>query len=85
MPARVYRVGGAAPGVILGLLPAAAGLFIGSAPATAFGAVMTASAAGDLVVLWLLRGLPDHTLVRDHPTRVGCEILDGTDPGPGAG
>ena len=75
MPARAYRLGAAAPGVLLGLGPALAGAALGSGYAFAFGLALTAAAAGDAVVLWLLRGVPGGALVQDHPTLPGCRLV----------
>lgn len=83
MPARAYAVGAAVPGVVLGLLPAVAGLASGAGAWSGWGAIFTAAAAGDLLVLHSLRGLPGATPVRDHPTRVGCEVVGSADPAAG--
>lgn len=77
MPADAYAFGAAVPGVVLGLAPAVAGLATGSGPWSGWGAIFTAAAAGDLLVLHSLRGVPGEALVRDHPTRVGCELVAG--------
>lgn len=75
MPARAYALGAAVPGVVLGLVPAAAGLATGDGAWSGWGAIFTAAAAGDLLVLHSLRGLPGAARVLDHPTRVGCEVV----------
>ncbi len=74
LPARAYRLGAAAPLVLLGIVPALAGTFVGWRAAAAFGWLLTAGAAGDLAVLWLLRGVPARAPVSDHPTRAGCLV-----------
>ena len=74
---RVYAATVAAPGVILGVVPSAVGLITGSGAWSGYGALMLAAAAGDLLVLWSLRGVPRHALVQDHPSRVGCSIVSG--------
>jgi hypothetical protein len=76
MPARAYRVGAAVPGVLLGLLPAAIGLVAGDAAWMLYGTFFTIAAAGDAIVLWVLRGIPGTALVEDHPTRAGCYVYD---------
>lgn len=76
MPARAYRLGAAAPGVVLGLLPVVAAWGTGSGAALVFGLVFTLAAGGDALILWLLRGVPPGTLVEDHPTRAGCLVRD---------
>lgn len=74
MPARAYRIGAAAPGVVLGLLPALAGLALGHGALFLFGLLFTLAAGGDAVILWLLRDVPPERLVKDHPSRAGCLV-----------
>jgi len=74
MPARGYRLALMAPGVILGVLPAAAGLITGSNLLAALGMFQLIGATGDMYVLWLMRKLPADALVCDHPTLLGCEL-----------
>ena len=69
-------IGGAMPGIVLGIVPSIVGLATGRGAWTGFGAILLAAAAGDALVLWSLRDVPPATLVRDHPSRVGCEIVD---------
>ncbi len=75
MPARAYRVGAAAPGVALGLVPAAVALMTGSGATLAFALLFTLAAGGDALILLLLRGVPPDARVVDHPTRAGCLVL----------
>lgn len=81
MPARAYRIGAAAPGVALGLLPVIAAWVTGSGALLVFGLVFTLAAGGDALILWLLRGVPPTVLVEDHPTRAGCLVRDEGRPG----
>jgi len=76
VPLKVYRAGTVLPALLLGLLPATAGLITGDGRALAFGSLMILAAGGDLLVLWLVRSVPGDRLAQDHPTRVGCYILD---------
>jgi hypothetical protein len=80
IPAWSYAAGAAVPGIVLGLVPAAIGLFTGSGTLSSLGAIGLAAAGGDMMVLYTLRGLPAQTLVQDHPTRIGCEALGDTMP-----
>jgi hypothetical protein len=73
---RAYRIGGFLPGLVMGILPYLVGLFTGSNLWLWFGILMTTAAAGDLLVLWLIRKLPRGTMVQDHPSRVGCTVID---------
>lgn len=70
--ARPYRVGGAAPGVVLGLLPALLGVALGNDGLALFGALFLGAAAGDGLLLWLLRPAAARAAVRDLPDRMGC-------------
>ena len=74
MAARAYRIGAAAPGVVLGIAPALAGIWAGWGLLFAFGVFFTFAAGGDALILWLLRGVPPHARVSDHPTRAGCLV-----------
>lgn len=75
VPVRTYRLIGAAPLIVLGLLPAAAGLASAQSAIALYGAAMMAFSAGDLLVLLAIRSLASHQRVEDHPTRVGCRVL----------
>jgi hypothetical protein len=75
--ARAYRIGGAAPLILVGILPYLLGLALGSGALVAFGMFFTIAAGGDLAVLWLLRGVPPDAWVRDHPSRAGCYVVAG--------
>jgi hypothetical protein len=74
LPATAYRLGAVAPLVVLGIVPALLGTFMGWARLAAFGWLFVVGAAGDLSVLWLLRGVRPTALVVDHPTRAGCLV-----------
>lgn len=74
--ARTYRLGVLAPGALLGALPAVIRLSVGFGTLSLWGAAMLAIAAGDLLVIASLWGVPPMALVKDHPTRVGCEIVE---------
>lgn len=80
VPAVAYRAAVALPGLVLGAVPAAAGLAYGAGWAAVWGALMLATAAGDALVLWVIRRLPGSTRVLDHPERVGCLVLDEPPP-----
>lgn len=70
-----YRIGAFFPGLILGVVPAGLGVATGSGVLTVWGSLMLALAGGDLAILWALRRVPGQALVRDHPTRAGCEVV----------
>lgn len=80
MAARAYRRGAAMPAVVIGVIPAAAGLAAGNGAWTLYGTIFLAAATGDFIVLWILRGISGETFVEDHPSRAGCYVYD-RDPG----
>ena len=75
MTARAYRIGALTPGVLLGVIPALAGLALGAGAVFWFGLLFTLAAGGDALILWLLRGVDGRRLVADHPTKPGCLVL----------
>jgi hypothetical protein len=76
LPASAYRLGAAAPGLLLGVVPSLAGTLTGVGAVAAFGWLMVLGAGGDIVVLWLIRSVEGHVLLQDHPTRAGCIVQD---------
>ena len=76
LESRAYRAGLALPGVVLGVLPVLVGMVSGIAWVTMCGALFVAVATGDALVLWMIRSVPQGVCVIDHPTQVGCQIVD---------
>lgn len=76
MPARAYRLGAVLPALLLGALPYILGTSLGSLALALFGTVHIFAAAGDLLVLWLMRNVDARVLVQDHPSRVGCTVVE---------
>ena len=74
--ARSYRRTLALPGFVLGVAPLSIGLVTGSWPPTFYGFLMLVAAAGDLLILWILVGVPSDAWVQDHPRQVGCLVVD---------
>jgi hypothetical protein len=74
LPATAYRLGAVAPLLVLGVLPSLVGSLAGWPAVAAFGWLLVIGAAGDLSVLWLLRGVSPSALVADHPARAGCLV-----------
>jgi len=68
-------MGGAAPGILVGILPYLIGLLTGDLLWALWGYLFTLAASGDWIVLWLLRKIPRQSLVEDHPTRAGCTVI----------
>lgn len=73
--ASTYRIGILLPGIALGLIPGWIGSIVYNGWLVTFGLVMFISAAGDLMVFWLIRGLPPTAQVLDHPSEVGCQVI----------
>lgn len=71
-----YRWGALLPGIITGLLPALVGLAAGNGPLLVVGLLFIIAAGGDMLIVWLIRGVPVGRLVEDHPTRAGCYVLE---------
>ncbi|MBE0671903.1 MAG: DUF3267 domain-containing protein [Anaerolineales bacterium] len=76
MDIRPYRIGSYAPGLLLGILPWLISLFTGSILLFLFGLLYTTAAAGDFLILWIIRKVKPNTLVEDHPTNAGCFIIE---------
>jgi hypothetical protein len=75
MPARAYRLGALMPALLLGVLPFAVGVAISSVSLALYGMIFVFAAGGDLLILWLIRGVDPRALVLDHPSRAGCIVL----------
>ena len=73
--AKAYRWGIVAPGLILGILPFIASLWLGNAALFGFGYIFTLAAGGDFLMLWIIKDIPEQSLVKDHPDRVGCKVV----------
>ena len=80
VPARVYRIGILLPLLVLGLAPYVLGISLANLRLMIFGLFFTLAAGGDLLVLWLLRGVPADALVEDHPSRAGCVVYEQDEP-----
>jgi Putative zincin peptidase len=70
-----YRVCGALPGLVLGIIPTLGGLMVGSGGLLLFGVSMLFCSGGDAAVLWAIRGVPGEAWVKDHPSLSGCIVL----------
>jgi len=75
--ARSYRIAIALPGLMLGVVPLGVGVATGIWLATFYGFLMLVAAAGDFLILWILRGVPAGAWVQDHPQQVGCLVVAG--------
>lgn len=76
MGINAYRWGTFMPGLLMGLLPMLTAIYTGDGWLAWFGILFTTAAGGDFLVLVMLREVPANALVEDHPTRVGCFVLE---------
>ena len=74
MDVRAYRIGGAAPLLLVGIVPLIYAILAASSMWALLSAVMISAAVGDIFVLWSLRNVPDGALCLDHPSQAGCII-----------
>ena len=66
-----YRIGGAMPLIIMGIIPSIIGLIIGHGGVLTFGIFFTWAAGGDIIALFMLRKLDNNIYVSDHPEKMG--------------
>jgi len=69
-----YIAGAIAPAIILGLIPSVIGIIIGNLGFLIFGMFFTMAAAGDILIINLIRKEKKDDLVQDHPSEAGCYI-----------
>ncbi|MEN5054007.1 DUF3267 domain-containing protein [Sphingobacterium kitahiroshimense] len=76
-PLRVkeYIVGAIMPAIILGLLPGIIAIFTGNVFLLIFAIFFTGAAAGDFMIINLIRKEDKDTMVLDHPSEAGCFIF----------
>jgi hypothetical protein len=70
-----YRLGVALPGLVLGIIPAAAAILTRNPTLAIYAVTMVIAAVGDLIILWLLIPVHADVRVQDHPTKPGFQIL----------
>lgn len=76
LPLRTYIAGGLMPGIIMGILPPIYALAEGSMGWLLLGIFFSFAAGGDFAMMGLLRKLPRGSLVRDHPSELGCFVYE---------
>jgi len=69
-----YIMGAITPAIILGLIPSVAAIIIGNFGLLIFGLFFTVAAAGDFLIINLLRKENKDDFVEDHPSEAGCYI-----------
>ncbi|MBD1396977.1 DUF3267 domain-containing protein [Pontibacter sp. JH31] len=75
LPLKHYAIGGMMPGLVMGFLPALAGIATGHFLLFLFGLFFSMAAAGDLLILWMLRHQHSTDLIQDHPDKIGYFVL----------
>lgn len=71
---RNYKTGIVMPLLVLGVIPAIAGITLGNGAFLVFGLVFTWVAGGDIISLFMLRKLNNDTYVSDHPDKMGFYV-----------
>lgn len=66
-----FIIGVILPCIVLGIIPIIYSYCAGSLPICLFGYFFTASAGGDLMVLWMLRKVDNDHMIKDHPEQIG--------------
>lgn len=71
---RHYVIGALMPAFIIGLIPTIVSLFNGNLMLLILGVFFISAAAGDFMVVWILRKESPESFVQDHPSEAGCYI-----------
>lgn len=69
-----YMLGAIMPAILLGFLPAIVAIAIGSFGLLLFAILFTAAAAGDFMIIDLVRKEAADNYVLDHPSEAGCYV-----------
>ena len=69
-----YIYGAITPAITLGIIPSILAIIIGNIWLLAFGIFFTIAAAGDFLIIDLIRKENKDDLVEDHPSEAGCYI-----------
>jgi hypothetical protein len=69
-----YRLGGAMPLIVMGIIPGTVGLFFGNGLLLSLGIFFSWTAGGDIISLFMLRKITKNTMVSDHPEKMGFYI-----------
>ena len=75
MSALAYRIAVLLPGLLLGVVPCIIAVTIGSGWLLIWGVLMIVAAGGDVSILWAIRAVDGQTMVIDHPSKAGCQIV----------
>lgn len=69
-----YIIGALTPAIVMGIVPSIIAIIIGDFGLLIFGMFFTMAAAGDFLIINLIRKENSSDLVQDHPSEVGCYI-----------
>jgi len=75
-PLKVYEyiLGAVMPAIVIGIIPALIAIAIGNFQLLLFGAFFTMAAAGDFLIIHLLRNEKKEDMILDHPSEAGCYV-----------
>ena len=81
LPKSHYIMGALMPCIVLGILPTAIGILLGSSLFFWIGIIMTLSAGGDIMIVWKVLAFKKQdesevVLIYDHPTQAGSVIFE---------
>ncbi|MDP8202073.1 MAG: metalloprotease family protein [Candidatus Tenebribacter burtonii] len=76
LKASVYRIALLLPAILLGLIPSIVALIFGKSWLLIYGTLFTILAGGDFLILWIIRKVKSDEIVKDHPERCGCYIIN---------
>ncbi len=71
---RQYIIGAITPAIFLGFIPSTLAIVVGNLGMLIFGMFFTMAAAGDFLIINLIRKEKKDDLVQDHPSEAGCYI-----------
>ncbi|MCD1116635.1 DUF3267 domain-containing protein [Chryseobacterium turcicum] len=71
---KYYRIGVVMPAIVLGFLPSVWAIATGNFYLLCFGVFFTMGAAGDFMILMILKNENPDDLVLDHPSEAGCFV-----------
>lgn len=70
-----YRISLVFPTIVLGVVPSLIGFGFEYGFLAFWGTIMLIGGVGDMIILFLIKKLPGNTLLMDHPSKIGCEII----------
>ena len=81
LPKSHYIMGALMPCIVLGILPTAIGILLGSSLLFWIGIIMILSAGGDIMIVWKVLAFKkqdesEEVLIYDHPTQAGSVIFE---------